>query len=242
MINLYTIATRAQALSQMLNLPIETSYKPMYQARPGMPLPMIIYSGGKPKISYGFWGCIPERFTSPIPIFPMEKVLTQSPLNRWIHTQRCIIPANCFYCRNDETRDISLIRLLNARTFFMGGMYCELPVSGGKTNTHFILLTTDSADVIRPITTDMPVLLTKDVYHKWLDTEHLVDLMDLADQSGEHWFDYFTVSKNIITPGVNNRNLLKPLGLSHEEIQLRDQKLKTVDVKQDRFDRKGSKR
>jgi hypothetical protein len=49
------------------------------------------------------------------------------------------------------------------------------------------------------------------------------------------------VDKSIITPGMNKRNLLKPLGLSHEEQQLRDQKLKAVDVKQDRFDRKGSK-
>jgi putative SOS response-associated peptidase YedK len=242
MINLYTIATRAQALSEMLNLPLSASYKPAYQARPGMPLPLMMHKDGRLQIASGYWGCIPERFTSPIPVFPMEKLLSQTPLNRWIHTQRCVMPANCFYCRNDENHEIYLVRLLNARTFFMGGIYCELPGSKGILNTHFILLTTESADVLRPITTDMPVILSKDDYQKWLQTEHLIDLMDIADQCGEHWFDYFTVDKSIITPGTNKRNLLKPLGLSHEEQQLRDQKLKAVDVKQDRFDRKGSKR
>lgn len=241
MINLYTIATASSALAETLNLPLRKPYKPIYQARPGMQLPVILNNGGHPEIVSAHWGCIPERSTTSIHVFPMDKVMSQRPMNRWIHTQRCLVPANCFFTRHPESRDVFLIRILNARTFLIGGMYC-IQRHAGEESCHFVLLTTESADVLKPVTPDMPVILGTGDVHLWMQSEHLLDLMQLADQAGDQWFDYFTVSSRILTPGNNDRDLLRPTGLSHEEIATRDQKLKAVDLKQDRYDRKGSKR
>ncbi len=245
MVNLYTIATRHSALATQLNLPIHEPYAPMYQARPGIRLPIILYEQGNPVIVSARWGCSTEVATMPLHLFPMEKILSHPPFNRWIHTQRCLVPANCFFARSvtEDHRgafDTYLIRLLDTRVFLMGGLYTSTESEGAR-RISFLLFSTESADVLRPVTQAMPVIMTADHLQTWLSAEHLSDIMHLADRSGEHWFDFFPVSHNILQPGVNDRRLLRPTGLSMQEMREHSLKLKALDIRQDRFDRKGSK-
>lgn len=242
MINLYTIATSAPALAEKLNLPLKCAFQPAYQARPGMELPVILLRDGKPQIEPARWGCVPGKATTTLQVFPISKVFSQKPMNRWIHTQRCLIPANCFFARHHDTGRTCLIRSLNTRLFLMGGIYTMHASKDRGTSCQFIVLTTESADVLRPLTNIMPVILSLTEIQQWLYSEHLIDLMQYADGSGDQWFDYFEVSNSILTPGRNSRDLLKPLGLSREEVESRNQRLKAVDLRQDRYDRKGSKR
>ena len=84
--------------------------------------------------------------------------------------------------------------------------------------------------------------MTTEHLQDWLNGEHLVDLMQIADSAGDQWFDYFPVSREILQPGINKRELLKPLGMSKFEQSERELKLKAIDIRQDRFNRKASKR
>jgi len=254
MLNLYTLAVKPQALSELLNLRFHASYTPFYQARPGMYLPIIISTAPGKKTTppqatliNAHWGCQTEAATMLLHAYPMEKILTQPPFNRWIHSQRCLIPANCFFGRNrnaarmPEDHDTYLIRLLRSRLFLIGGLYTVERDAHRADIYTFLLLKTQSADILKPLMEEMPVVLMPDHLNTWLSSDHLVDIMHLADRAGDHWFDYFAVSSQILTPGTNSRNLLKPLGLSLREYEERDHKLKAIDVKQDRFDRRGSK-
>lgn len=246
MLNLYTLATKPGALTEQLHIPLYTDYQPVYQARPGMLLPMICLQNDQAIITSGRWGYATEPRTMPTYAFPMEKILSQSPYNRWIHTQRCLIPVNCFFGRAShvstiDDSDIYLIRMLSTRLFFIGALYSIEINAIGKSAYHFILLTTESADVLKPLMDQMPVVMIQDHLQTWLGADHLIDIMHLADRSGDHWFDYYAVDHDIITPGNNRRDLLKPLGASLREKEERDHKLKAIDVKQERFDRRGGK-
>lgn len=243
MLNLYTLATGVSALVDMIRLDKALSYTPVNFARPGMNMPVILFEGGKKNLISAHWGCMTEAATMPLSSFPMEKILTQPPFNRWIHTQRCIIPANCFFTRLPEHReyDTYLIRLLQTRIFLMGGLYMT-EVRHGKTCHSFLLLTTQSADVLQTLTPQMPVIISTDHADSWLHSEHLIDIMEIADTSGDHWFDYYPVSDRIIQPGEQDKKLLRPLGPSKHEAEAHAHKLKAVDVRQDRFDRRGGKR
>jgi putative SOS response-associated peptidase YedK len=245
---------KPQALAELLNLRLQVEFSPLYQARPGMQLPVIVQPhsvskkpGIHPVLISAHWGCQTEAATMSIHAFPMDRILTQSPFNRWIHTQRCLIPVNCFFGRNKnialgpEDNDTFLIRILQSRVFLLGGLYAvERNVRGVDSHT-FLVLTTQSADVLQPLMDQMPVVMLPENIETWLASDHLIDIMHLADRSGDHWFDYFAVSSNILTPGMNSKNLLKPISISLREQEAREHKLKAIDVKQDRFDRRGSK-
>ncbi len=247
MLNLFTIGTRPDVVAEQLNLQLKDSYSPVYQARPGMKLPIIVFSSNKPSLVSGHWGCQTDAATMSLNSFPMDRVMTQPPFNRWIHTQRCLIPANCFFARRTDKNlqpndhQIYLVRVLQSRLFLMGGLFAVERTLHGKDIYSFLLLTTESADVMRTLTDQMPVILPPENLSTWLTSEHLIDIMQLADRVGDQWFDYFPVSADILTPGTNNRHLLKPLGVSLREEEERKHKLKAIDVKQDRFDRRGGK-
>jgi putative SOS response-associated peptidase YedK len=247
MLNLFTIATRASAISEILNVQLQATISPLYQARPGMEIPVILMIRGKPVLATAHWGCATEAATMSLNTFPTDRVLTQRPFNTWIHTQRCLIPANCFFARRSgkqmqpDDHSTYLIRILQSRLFLMGGLYHTEVQRNGRDKYALVLLTTGSADILRSLSEEMPVLLSRDLMLEWLTAEHLADIMHLADRSGDHWFDYFPVSDAILTPGVNSRQLLKPLDMSMHERDERLHKLKAGEVKQDRFDRRGGK-
>lgn len=246
MLNLYAIATRPGALSAQLQIPLYADFEPVYQARPGMHLPVIMLENDLPVIHMAYWGYATEPRMMPTYALPVDKVLTQAPFNRWIHQQRCLIPVNCFFGRAtritaSDASDIYLVRMLTSRLFFMGGLYSVETNDHHSRTYRFTVLTTASADVLRPVMDEMPVVLLQDHLHTWLAAEHLIDIMQLADRSGDHWFDFFPVNREIIHPGNNRRDLLKPLGASWREKDARVQRLKAIDVKEERFDRRGGK-
>jgi putative SOS response-associated peptidase YedK len=245
MINLITIATRPAALSDQLGIPCRTNFRASYQARPGAILPLIINRDAGSEVDSAIWGCQVPSFTMPISAFPIDRVMGQKPFNRWIHTQRCLIPANCFFARTvrRESRDteIYLIRLLQSRLFLIGGLFKEERDTDDETRCSFCILTTESADVLKSVTPLMPVLIPPDHMKAWLNAKHVLDLMHLADRSGDHWFDYFPVSSKILQPGINDRELLKPLGLSVHQRTQRELRLGAINTQQDRFNRKGGK-
>ena len=207
-----------------------------------MLLPVILRSGESISIELAHWGHTPPKMHSPIQAYPIDKTPVRPPFNRWIRLNRCLVPANCFFMREKQSDRVHLIRLLDKRLFMIGGI-CLTPDDQDRDDaTHFFLLTTDSADILQPLGHFMPVIIPPDEAKQWLEADHLMDLMQMADRSGDYWFDYFPVSSKVLAPGSNSRNLLRPEGLSVREIAARDQKLKAVDLKQERYDRKGSKR
>ena len=65
--------------------------------------------------------------------------------------------------------------------------------------------------------------------------------MQLADSSGDKWFDFYKVDSKILEPESNSKELLKPIGISYREWMEREEKLNSLDLKGDRFNRNNTK-
>ena len=60
----------------------------------------------------------------------------------------------------------------------------------------------------------MPVLFEVDRADKWLRKTNIMSIMSIGDQSLHKYFDLFEVSNRILDENVNDRDLLKPIGVS----------------------------
>lgn len=228
MLDLYTIATKASHIKNRCKLFQEFNYKHSYQARPNMLLPIIISENGKPKLVNAYW-----KLSSNTTTIATNKILTSPPYNLLIRKKRCAIPANCFFGIKDNHP--YLIRLIQPRLFLIGGIYTQ------KNDVYqFAILKTEPTDILSFLDYS-PVLFTTEKINTWLTTQHLESVMNIADHSGNFWFDYFKVSKTILNPSANERSLLTPIELSHQKIMERNQKLNELTFNQERPNRRNYK-
>lgn len=234
MLDLYAIAIQPDHIAAILNLRKSVHFDPVYQARPGMLLPMCFLSGQSIDLTPARWAlALYNRHAATLPV---EKMLKSRPENLWIHNNRCAIPANCFFSERKEV--IYLIRSLRNRLVFFGGIHIAVP---GDDHEHFAILTTQAPDILRNVTERIPVIVSPHKIREWLGAKSMTQVMGIADRSGEQWFDYFQVEKRVVEEGVNERLLLKPVGLSWQQRRRRDEKLKGLDLRDDRISRNNTK-
>lgn len=171
------------------------------------------------------------------PVVPVESVLSKRPYNHWIRTNRCLIPANCFFARN--AGKVYCIRILGHRSFGIGGLL----TSDGQHSSHhaFTMLSSESSDVLRGVTDRLPLIIRVEDAREWLYTPHISRLMQFADDATAQWFDFFEVSARVTAPDVNDAQLLKPIGLSNAELQEREERLRAMQYSEDRIIRRNTK-
>ena len=187
MLPIYTITTtpgEIKRLSKAINF---NNYNISYQAHPKQELPIIIKNNGQIISKTSRWGI------NEISIISTERILTQKPYNILIRKNRCAIPCNCFFVMKKEKPQ--LVRLLNNRLFYLGGLYRK---------NEFIVLKTESPDVLR-FSEYIPTIIPKHSLESWLFTEDLQQVMKIIDNSGNQWFDYYQVSHKIMETRTNQK-------------------------------------
>ena len=234
MLNLFTIATKAPALEEMCRVWGLEPFTPVYQVRPGMDVPILIREQGQIAWRTGRWGLI--RKGQEVYQTGIERILTQRPFNVLIRTQRCAIPANCFFGK-PSVNEVRLVRILKERTFLLGGI-CYPDTSG---HLRFTLLTCAPADILNDTVERMPVITSCQKVRDWLETEDMKRVMRYADRSGNFWFDFFRVSDEVLITGHNDRELLRPLGVSYQQWQAREETLQALQMREDRINRGNTK-
>lgn len=238
MFNLYTIASPETFIRQALEAASTCRYSMAYQARPGMVLPIIIRDQGRLKMIEAKW-CHGNESSDLKSSVGMGQVLARHPYKILVRKQRCVVLSNCFF--GTKKANPYLVRVLDHRLFGMGAVYHEERTSQGV-GYSFTLLHTDPADVLAPLTRQMPVVMTMEQVEGWLAPGPLHGTMEFADMAREHWFDYFQVSDRVLSEAYNDKSLLQPVGLSREELRKRERALMALKLDKERADRMGGKR
>lgn len=230
----YAIATTPDDLALRVNVADALDFTPIYQARPGMKMPLIIYRNNRPEIVSAMWGM---RSSAAYNTVHMNRVLKGRPWNILIRKNKCAVPANCIVVEKpDSPGEAYVIRLPQHRLFMMAGVYQQ------KGDDYFFtLLETESADIISSVAPDMPVFFHCDRVLKWLQATELDSIFRYADKAGNNWFDYFRVDSKILDPKVNERDLLIPLGLSHAQWLDRQKRTAAASFEKERANRRNSK-
>jgi putative SOS response-associated peptidase YedK len=235
MIEIYTIASKPQHIMDLCQIHESFKYDAIFQARPGMHLPILIKDKVESRLVMATWGIESmTREKNQVNMISTDKILRTPPFNVLMQTQRCAILANCFF--TEHKKEAYLIRLIRPRLFCIGGIYVQ---EGNE--YRFAMLKTASADVLAGLMDDMPLVFTHERLHVWLQSEHTFTIMNFAAKAGRHWFDFFKVSTDILASTSNDKDLLVPLGMSLQQMKARDDKLSEIDFQQERENRKSMK-
>lgn len=236
--NIYAIATEQAYFKSLFKRRVEP-YEKHYQARPGMQLPIVIREDESYRMVNARWGMALKKSLQLVNTVHMRYVLKQSPYTILIRTGRCAIPANCFIAKKGER--VYAVKLLQQRLFWMGGLYQVREDSNGHKHYEFAVLQTEAPDILMAVGEDVPVAVPLDRYGQWLRAKHLHQVMDMADKTGNQWYDYFQVSGDVLQPGVDERGLLAPTSPSYAELRARTKALRRIRVDEQRENSRGRK-
>ncbi len=227
----FSIATTPAEIATRTNVASLIDYTPVYQARPGMKTPIIIWRYGKPEIVMAMWGM---RSSSAYNTIHMSRVLKSRPWNVLIRTHRCAIAANCIVVQ--KNKEAYLVRLPQHRLFLMGGVYQQK-----GDDFHYTILEIESPDIIAPLADNSPLFIHNDRIQKWLQATELDSIFRFADKSGNNYFDYFKVNPKILNPKENDRELLIPQGMTHAEYVARQKQVMSLSFEKERANRRNGK-
>gem|GEM_PF-1320700 len=235
MTTLFTITTTPDEVGHLSRVRPILPFQKHYQLYPGDEVPVCCLVDGRMKWVSAVWGIQSQQdlLTS----ISMEKILIKKPFSIWFRKYRCAVPANCFFTKRDE--DVFLTRILKQRTFMLGGL-C-LPPDEQNQEYRFALLEVEAADILKRVTDVMPINFSCHTSTSWCAQKTILDVMQLADSSGDKWFDFYKVDPSILVSGTNDKELLKPIGISYREWIEREEKLNSLDLKGDRFNRNNTK-
>ena len=205
-------------LKSEFHLEDEFQYNIAYQARPRMVMPILIEEKGETQLVNASWGITGAKET--VNHASMARILTTRPYNVMIRSQRCAVPANCFFGAHKEKP--YLVRLMNHRLFCLGGLYNKTQI-GNEIKYSFCILGLAPADILQGYMDEMPIVISADRARKWLEADHLYKVMNAADGSVNHWFDFFEVSGDILNEEANKKELLKPIGLSPKQMEEKEE-------------------
>ena len=235
MTTLFTITTSPAEIEHLSRVKSVDLFDKRYQVHPGDTVPVCCQVGGKMTWVSASWGIQHGKKT--LTSIPMEKILIRKPFNVWFRKYRSAIPVNCFI--TERGPDVHLTRIIKQRTFMLGGL-C-LPPDAQNADYRFVLLEVEAADILKKVSDFMPVSFSCHTSTSWCTQETILDVMQMVDRSGDKWFDFYKVDPKILALGNNDKDLLKPIGLSHREWLEREEKLNSLDLRGDRFNRNNTK-
>ncbi|OGD90426.1 hypothetical protein A3D07_02940 [Candidatus Curtissbacteria bacterium RIFCSPHIGHO2_02_FULL_42_15] len=190
--------------------------KPRYNAAPAQQLPVILRNA-KLHAKIMRWGLIPFWAKDMSIGYKMinaraEGIESKPSYKKPFKTQRCLIPASCFFEWDKENgnRNPYLIRLKSQEVFSFAGLYDIWKDAEGKELLSYTIMTTESNPKIAKIHNRMPVILTKDEEKEWLDLNY-PSAIKLLDPYPAEKVEMYPVSKEVNRPANDYPEIIKPL-------------------------------
>jgi putative SOS response-associated peptidase YedK len=151
--------------------PVENNYF----TYPDQTAPIIIAHSPN-KIYLAKWGFPVPWSPRPLINAQAETVDTLKSFAESFRLRRCLIPAQVFYewDHRGSKPQMTLFRLKSNALFAMAGVYKEIPdPKTGKPIFHFVIITTEANELVRPIHTKnrMAAMLKRDNEHTWVNPD-----------------------------------------------------------------------
>lgn len=102
-----------------------------------------------------------------------ETVQQKPTFSQGVRQNRCVIPARCFYEWDPHKNKASFFPR-NGDVIYMAGVF-ERPRELGASFSRFVILTREATDVVRPVHSRMPLLLTAEQVPEWIRNDQRVE-------------------------------------------------------------------
>jgi putative SOS response-associated peptidase YedK len=176
MIDRYSLTASAEAIRERFSVDVPEFYTARFNAAPTQLLP-VITSTSSSGLSLFYWGTSPEWSKNKVPSEKMINVraesLSEKPaLKKALKKNRCLIPADGFYCWKKVGKKTSIPYrfILNSRDpFAFAGLWEEFEDTEGNEIQTFMIFTQESNPLVGEVHDRMPVILSTQNEKLWLD-------------------------------------------------------------------------
>lgn len=174
----FTLITPAEALAEQFQLFEIPSLAPRYNIAPTQPVAAVrrVPGDGQRELVLLRWGLVPFWAKDPgigaRMINARSETVAEKPAFRAaFRRRRCLVPADGFYewRRLERGKQPFYVRLRDERPFAFAGLWERWEGPDETAIDSCTLLTTEPNDLIRPVHSRMPVILSPKDYDLWLD-------------------------------------------------------------------------
>jgi len=174
----FTLITPAEALAEQFQLFEIPSLAPRYNIAPTQPVAAVrrVPGDGQRELVLLRWGLVPFWAKDPgigaRMINARSETVAEKPAFRAaFRRRRCLVPADGFYewRRLERGKQPFYVRLRDERPFAFAGLWEHWEGPDETAIDSCTLLTTEPNDLIRPVHSRMPVILSPKDYDLWLD-------------------------------------------------------------------------
>ena len=202
---------------------IPSGMAPRYNIAPSQPV-AVIANDGKNQVDFYTCGLIPSWAKDPQigsrMINARAESLTEKPSFRnAFKYRRCLILADGFYewqaheDRGKVSKTPMYIRMKNSDIFAFAGLWDRWNSPDGSEVLSCTIITTEPNDFMKAIHNRMPVILPKESYAQWLDTEEKdpAGLQGLLKAYPAEQMIAFPVSRKVNDPASDTPECIRPL-------------------------------
>lgn len=215
----YVLEATPEQLQQAFNLESVPQFAPRYNIAPTQLAPVI--TNEAPRVLTPLrWGLIPswakdESVGSKMINARADGIAEKPSFRAAFKRRRCIVPASGFYewQKRDDGKQPMYIHFGDAPVFGLAGLWEIWHNSNGDEIRTYTIITTDANDFMSSIHNRMPVILPRDAYDEWLNTDEQ-DAQSLLPLLMARDIDALTahdVSKAVNRPVVDDPTLIAPL-------------------------------
>lgn len=171
----FQLSSTPKDVQKHFNIGSSFTFKPSYNITPSSYCPIVRLYNEKREVVLCYWGLIPpwakDKKITPINA-KAETIREKSFFRMAYRKRRCIIPANGFYeWKGSKGNKQPYYFYPNDSDFFGFAGLWETWEHPDEVIESFTIITTEANSIMAPIHQRMPVILNKQDYDQWLNTD-----------------------------------------------------------------------
>ena len=219
MLERYSLTSTPEILHKHFpKVELTDGYTPRFNAAPSQLLPVVTNESPK-GFSFFYWGTAPKwsnnrTISQKLINAAKEELIVKRTYKKALARHRCLVPADGFYCWKNigkKSRIPYRIILSQAIPFYMAGLWEEYQDESDELIHTFSIVTIPSNDLVSPVSSRMPAILTPQSGSLWLEQNTSTDdLMDMLQPFPSEQMGMYTVSPMIDSKKLDLPSMVEP--------------------------------
>lgn len=216
----YSFSASPEQLNARYELPQPAlALEPRYNVAPTQTMPVVLSQEGERQAELMRWGLIPfftKELAKAKPLINAraETLGAKPSFRRALAARRCLVPATGFYeWRKDGSKGSTpfYVYCRDQAIFSFAGLYDLVKDAQGQWLKTYTIITTGPNDLMAPIHNRMPVILTREDEHAWLQSpSDAPGLLDLLRPYPAELMAAHVVSRRVNSPASQGADLIQP--------------------------------
>lgn len=213
----YNLTASSEAIVEHFQLLRQVKFQPSYNVAPAQKILNIVELDDQSRKAVNlYWGLVPSwskdnKNSSHLINARMETVREKPSFRSAFKHRRCLIPANGFYewAKSEDGKQAFHIHRQDQQLFAFAGLW-EQWQHETETLYSCAIITTAAIDLMQPIHDRMPVIITPEHYHQWLDKAADADYaFELLDNQAYSLMTVTPVSDWVNNPRHNDERCIQ---------------------------------